>query len=409
MTEFKKQFAVPEDELKIRWEKCRDFLRTLVPDASGVMAFSRLQIYYLSGSLVNGVFWLPLEGEPVLFVRRSLDRAMLESPVKNIRAFKSYSHLAPIAKECGSPLTEIIGVESGGLTWQLGEMLTSRIKEVKFKPADKVFSFARSLKSEFELEIMRRTGELHHHALFNVLPGRIKTGMTEREISHIIWNVFFELGHQGLMRMQSYGEEIFLGHVSAGDSGIYPSSFNGPLGLRGEHPSTPCMGNASVTWKKGTPLSTDVGFVLEGYHTDKTQIYWGGNRESIPESVLSAQSFCEDMQSLAASMLKPGATPEAIYLAVLSEAEKRGFSEGFMGIGQSKVPFLGHGIGLAVDGFPPVAKGFDLEIQKGMVFAFEPKQSIPGVGMVGVENTFEVTADGCRSITGDDFSIIYID
>lgn len=408
MADFTKQLSTPEDELKIRWEKCRNFLRSMSPETGGLMAFSRLQIYYLTGTLVNGVFWLPLEGEPVLFVRRSIERAQIESAVKNIQSFKSYSNLEPIAKECGSPLTEVIGAESAGLTWQLGEMLTSRIKNSKFVPADKVFSSSRSLKSEYELEIMRRTGELHHHALFNVLPERIKPGMTEREIAHVIWNVFFELGHQGLMRMQSYGEEIFLGHVSAGESGNYPSSFNGPLGIRGEHPASPFMGNASVKWEKNTPLSTDVGFVLEGYHTDKTQVYWGGKSESIPNKVLEAQSFCEEMQALAVSMLKPGSTPEEIYLAVMKEVEKQGFSEGFMGIGPSKVPFLGHGIGLAVDGFPPIAKGFDLEIQKGMVFAIEPKQSIPGVGMVGVENTFEVTAEGCRSITGDDFSMVCV-
>jgi len=36
-----------------------------------------------------------------------------------------------------------------------------------------------------------------------------------------------------------------------------------------------------------------------------------------------------------------------------------------------------------------------------MVFALEPKKGIPGVGMVGVENTFVVTPGGGRSLTGD--------
>nr|WP_319780333.1 M24 family metallopeptidase [Maridesulfovibrio sp.] len=62
-----------------------------------------------------------------------------------------------------------------------------------------------------------------------------------------------------------------------------------------------------------------------------------------------------------------------------------------------------------MDGFPPIAKGFDLPIEEGMVFALEPKQGIPGVGMVGVENTFEVKAYGAESITGNDFDIICIE
>ncbi|PKL60203.1 MAG: peptidase M24, partial [Methanomicrobiales archaeon HGW-Methanomicrobiales-4] len=36
----------------------------------------------------------------------------------------------------------------------------------------------------------------------------------------------------------------------------------------------------------------------------------------------------------------------------------------------------------------------------GMVFALEPKKGIPDVGMVGIENTFVVTPNGGRSITG---------
>jgi Xaa-Pro aminopeptidase len=43
-----------------------------------------------------------------------------------------------------------------------------------------------------------------------------------------------------------------------------------------------------------------------------------------------------------------------------------------------------------------------------MVIALEPKIGIPGLGMVGVENTFEVTPGGGRSLTGQDFGIIFI-
>jgi Xaa-Pro aminopeptidase len=35
-----------------------------------------------------------------------------------------------------------------------------------------------------------------------------------------------------------------------------------------------------------------------------------------------------------------------------------------------------------------------------MVLALEPKKGIPGVGMVGLEDTFVVTPAGGRSLTG---------
>ena len=35
-----------------------------------------------------------------------------------------------------------------------------------------------------------------------------------------------------------------------------------------------------------------------------------------------------------------------------------------------------------------------------MVLALEPKRGVPGVGMVGTENTYLVTSGGGQSITG---------
>ncbi|NDV28684.1 Xaa-Pro peptidase family protein [Desulfovibrio sp. JC010] len=409
MSEFESNVVVPRSELEARWEKCRRFLPEVAPQAGGMLCFSRLQIYYLSGSFVNGAVWLPLEGEPVFFVRKSCDRANIESAIKNIVGFRSFKDLAPLAKQAGQPLSEVIAADTAGLTWQLGEMLTSRMSGYKFVPGDMVMARARALKSEWELEIMREVGHLHNTALVEVLPELIETGMSEMEISKYLWNIFFELGHEGHMRMQTFGAEIFLGHISAGDSGIYPSSFDGPLGLRGVHPASPFMGSGDKFWEKGAPLSVDCGFVMEGYHTDKTQVYWSGPKSSIPTGVLDAQYFCQDMQALAADHLYPGNLVSEVYAKVMEQAAKEGFMEGFMGIGECKVPFIGHGIGLTIDGFPPIAKGFDIPIEEGMVFALEPKQGIPGIGMVGVENTFEVTADGAECITGDDYDIICIE
>lgn len=409
MSDLESNVVVPRSELEARWAKCRRFLPEVAPLAGGMLCFSRLQIYYLSGSFVNGAVWLPLEGEPILFVRKSCDRANIESAMKNIVSFRSFKDLAPIAKELGQPLTEIIGAETAGLTWQLGEMLTSRMPEYKFVPGDKVLALSRAVKSEWELEIMREVGHLHHTALYEILPELLETGMSEMDIAKYLWNVFFELGHEGHMRMQTFNEEIFLGHISAGDSGIYPSSFNGPLGLRGVHPATPFMGSGDKFWEKDAPLSVDCGFVMQGYHTDKTQVYWSGPKSSIPKEVLDAQYFCQDMQALAADHLMPGTPVSEVYAKVMEQVEKEGFTEGFMGIGECKVPFIGHGIGLTVDGFPPIAKGFDIPVEEGMVFALEPKQGIPGIGMVGVENTFEITVDGPECLTGDDYDIICIE
>jgi Xaa-Pro dipeptidase len=401
--------VIPTEELALRHERCRCLLRELCPQAGGLLVFSRPQVYYLTGTLGMGCLWLPLEGEPLLLLRKGLDRAALEAPSIRCAGYRSYKDLPSLAAEAGVALPEVVAVDQGGLTWQLGELLASRLSSQRFVSGDLVLAIAQSLKSEWELQVMRLCGERHDLGLYDILPKVIKPGMNEREIAHLAWGVFFELGHQGIMRMSAFGEEAFLGHISAGDSGNYPSSFNGPLGLRGEHPAVPLMGYAGQLWQKGQPLSLDIGFQLEGYHTDKTQLYWSGSPGSIPAGVQSAHSFCVDVQAWLAENLRPGALVSELYAHCAKWAVKAGFGEGFMGLGENKVPFLGHGIGLAIDGYPAIAKGFDRPVEKGMVFALEPKHGIPGVGMVGVENTFEVTEQGAVCITGTRYDMVCVE
>ena len=55
-----------------------------------------------------------------------------------------------------------------------------------------------------------------------------------------------------------------------------------------------------------------------------------------------------------------------------------------------------------------IAEGFDEPLAGGMVLALEPKKGVPGVGMVGSENTYIVTSEGGRSITGNSPGLILV-
>jgi len=401
--------TLPAEEAALRLERCRTALEETAPRAGGIFVFSRLAIYYLSGTWAAGVLWLPKTGAPVLLCRKGAERARLESPFENIFPFRSYGDVEKLLADAGSPMTETAAVEMNGLSWSMGQLWASRVTGVKFVPGDKALALAMARKTEWELAKMRLCGARHHQGLYAELPKLIKPNMSEREVSHKAWEAFFRLGHQGQMRMGAQGEEIFLGHVSAGDSGNYPSVFNGPVGLRGEHPALPFMGSAGKIWKKGDILTCDIGFALDGYCTDKTQVYFAGPESKIPDAVKAGQDFCIRAQALLAENMKPGAAPSQLYAMVMDMAARENVTEGFMGLGGNKVSFLGHGIGLAIDGYPVIAKGFDAPLEEGMVLALEPKMGIEGVGMPGVENTFEVTPSGGRCITGDAYGIVCVD
>lgn len=399
---------IPAQELASRWDRCKKLLHQFIPQAQGILVFSRLNIYYFSGSFANGVFWLPLNGEPVLFCRRGDERAKIESSINHIYPFRSYRDIETILNDLGYSLPEVIAAEMNGLSWALSNNLTKHLHTQLFVPADKIIGMCRAKKSEWELSILREAGSKHGRCLTKLLPPFLHDGISELEICHKISELFFSEGHLGILRMENYGEEVFLGHISVGDSANYPSVFNGPVGLRGVHPATPHMGSAEVHWTKGKPLIIDNGFTLAGYITDKTQVYWLGGKENIPANAIEAHNFCIDLQNQITELLRPGTLPSEIWSRCLAKVERSEWSDGFMGRGKNKVFFVGHGIGLAIDEYPALANGFDLPLEEGMTLAIEPKIGIPGFGMVGVENTFEVTTEGGKCLTGEEFDIITV-
>ena len=398
---------LPLEEIRIRASRLREHLREFCPNASGMLIFSRLSIYYLSGSWANGLLWMPLEADPVLLCRKGIERSKLDSPLTQILEYKSYSQLPDLLQEAQTPLGEEVAAEMSGLPWSMGGLLQNRLPQISFVPGDAALNWTRAVKTKWELDKLRLAGARHDQALNDTLPELIRPGMTERAIALAVWDAFYEHGHQGMMRMQNPGEEIFLGHVAAGDSGNYPSVFNGPLGLRGCHPVLPFMGYAGKIWRAHEPLAIDCGFCLEGYHSDKTQIYWQDHSRVSAEAE-KAQDFCLQIQEFLADHLRPGAIPADLYRQCVKIALDNDLAAGFMGLGRNKVGFLGHGIGLAIDEWPVLAPSFERPLEENMVLALEPKMGLPGLGMVGVENTFLVTPQGGQSLTGERFGPTFI-
>lgn len=396
---------IPAGELLRRHERCRSLLAASVAEAGGLLLSSRLEIYYLTGTLANGLFWLPLSGDPVLLVRRGLERARLESGTAHIVPFRSYREIAAICTEAGSPLADCIAVDKAGFSWSMSELLQKHLGKTRFVSCDTVLRKARSVKSEWELTKLRLCGERHRRCLEEKLPMRLAIGMTELEIARLASAVFFEEGNGVAVRMYAHGEENY-GLLAVGDSGLYPTGYNGPLGARGLHPAIPYLGDAGTVWRSRSLMTVDIGFTVEGYNTDKTQIYWAGTPAAIPESLAVAHAVCRDIYQYCAENLKPGLVPSQLWREAREMAERAGQLKGFMGFGGNQVNFLGHGTGLTVDDLPVFADGFDEPLEKGMVVAIEPKIAVPGIGLTGVENTFEITDQGACSLTGNRIEII---
>ncbi len=395
----------PETECQTRLHKVRVQLGKVAPEADGLLVFSRLNIYYLTGTLASGVLWVPAQNtaQPVLLVRKGLARAQMESPVTQIFSFRSYSEL-PQYLPAGK-LT--VAAEMSGLTWAFSQMLISRTPDLTFVNGDAILTQARSVKTPWELAKLRTAGTLHRRAMEELLPARIHPGMDENTIARHVIDIYLSLGHGGLMRMNALGEEVFFGHVATGSSGNYPHYYNGPMGFRGIHPALPCLGSKTV-WEKNMPLTVDMAFNFEAYITDKTQCFFAGTDSAMPPKARAAYDLCVAVQEEAAKNLKPGAIPAEIWAKVQNLVAGSGFENAFMGLNANQVPFLGHSIGLCIDESPVIASPFLNPVEEGMVFALEPKIGIEGYAMVGLENTYEVTSHGAKSLTSSHNNPIFL-
>ena len=394
--------TIPLGDLEQRYARCRALLSQLQPGAGGLMTFSRTSIYHLTGTMGFGIFWLPMEGKPLLMVRKGFERACLESPHIAIAPFRSFGDLAGLAAEHGVPFSKTIAAEQSSLPWSLADLLRKKLPDVVFSEADTALAQARSIKTEWELGKMRLACAGHAKAVEEILPKKISPGMSEMEIAQITIEVFFSQGSCGMTRMNNYGQEMSLGHVSVGENGNFPTFYNGALGCKGLHPAAPFLGCTGSIWKHNCLLTHDAGFCYEGYNSDKTLNYFAGSPEAIPAKVKKAHDLCREIEAAVSGKMKPGAIPSELYRLSLDMAKTTEFADGFLGLGDSKVPFLGHSIGLCIDEWPVLAKNFDKPLQTGMTIALEPKIGLPGIGMVGVENTWEITESGaaCLSTTG---------
>jgi Xaa-Pro aminopeptidase len=193
-----------------------------------------------------------------------------------------------------------------------------------------------------------------------------------------------------------------MGVVVSGASALYPTSFNGPVGAEGPYPNSP----SGAGWKQlaaGETVMLDLVTMHNGYHADTTRTFFLGGEPT--DAARRGHDGCLEVARWIEERMRPGASCSDVFREVRSLVEKRGEPDGFMGFGENRVRFFGHGVGLELDELPVLAQRIELRIEPGMVVAVEPKAFLPGTGPVGIENTYVVTDDGCERLCPFDESL----
>ena len=391
---------VPKSELTDRMSRFVAQMDNASPDWEIALIFAKIHLYYFTGTMQDGMLVIPRNNDAVFWVRQSYERAREESLFPDIRKMNSYRDAAAVM----GALPKTVYLETDFVSLALFQRLQKYFPFTDVKALDAQVAYVRSVKSAYELSLMEHAGAIHRHVLEDCVPGLLVEGIDEVSLANDLYSLMVREGHQGIIRFGMFNE-MLLGQIGFGTSSITPTCVNTPGGNAGMHPAVPLMGCREKKLSSGDLVVIDIGCGYKGYQTDKTMTYMFG--KSIPEDAIRVHQQCVLIQDDVAALLKPGAIPSEIYTTIMEEQSPE-FLQNFMGFESHQVKFLGHGIGLWIDEMPVIAKGFDEPLQEGMVFAIEPKKGIKDVGLVGIENTFVVTRQGGRSITGKSKGLVEV-
>jgi len=388
-------------EIKNRITSLQD--RLAQAHVEGALILQKADLYYFSGTAQEAHLYVPAAGDPVLMVHKDVARARKESTLENIVTLSSPRNVTDLLRHNKTPLPKLLGMELDVLPANLYLFYKNLFAGTEIKDISRTIRQIRAVKSSFEIEMIQRAAQLTDRLMGSV-PELIHEGMPQIELAGNIESTARSLGHQGIVKMRLWGAEMFYGHIMAGPSAAVPSYLSSPTGGPGVSAAI-AQGPDFTPIMAGEPIIVDFMFTYNGYLSDHTRIFAISH---IPDDLSAAHQAMLDIQEMIKKIATPGTRAGDLYDKALEKAAELGYADHFMGTGDQRIRFVGHGIGVEVDEFPFLAKGQTLKLQEKMVIALEPKVILPGRGVVGIENTHVVTKNGLAQMAcfQDDITIV---
>ncbi len=309
----------------------------------------------------------PTEGEPMVRTDQPWDIAR----AKEISAFPDTAYSGLFAQDFGRVIRDRRYRRVAIDNWYLfpaREFMALRemALDAEFVPSH-LMSEVRRIKSEGELEIMRRSAALAVEAVETSLDA-VKVGANEYEVVLLCEEV---------MRR---GGDIELAGGSI--SGCGPNTSTGSW-----VPSR----TQSRAIEAGEWVMMDVCPRVDGYAGDISRHRVAGDVSDLDPRLKRMYDVALLMSEEVRKAIKPGVTGRELN----SLAEQIADGEGFLG---NKIGLLGHGLGLDIHDIPDFYYD-DSAISPGEVITVEPCLLLEGVGGVRIEDMVLVTDEGSETLT----------
>ena len=339
------------------------YLGLLTGEVDGLLLTSRYSRYYCAEhDIAEGVALITRAG-----CCYYTDFRYIEDAQKGIRNMqlkmvdKENTYVKLLNEDIAAFGVKTLGYEEEYLT--AGELAEYEKKlNASLVPMQQKISAFRAVKEPWELELMRKAQAIADQAFTEVL-GRVKAGMTEKQLQAELIYCLYKNGGEGL-------------------------SFD-PIVVSGPNTSLPHGVAGDRVIREGDFVTMDFGVLYKGYCSDMTRTvavgYATEEMKKVYDTVLQAQ-----LAGIAAT--KAGVTGKSVDAAARQVIEEAGFGE-YFGHG------YGHSLGLEVHESPNCNPREETVMQENMVCSAEPGIYLPGKFGVRIEDVVVFTADGCENIT----------
>ena len=354
---------------------------------------------YLTGSVVSGWIYVSGEGEPVYFPDRTVNRLSDYDPARVIPVRKP-EQIPAALESLGYRIDQHTALEKSYLTQvdyeRLSKLAPSGVSSVD---AGALMRQVRMTKTQGEIRLIRETAA-RHSEIYEIAPQLYEPGMTDLEWQYALEYEMRKRGWVGLFRTFGTQMESFSGSVIAGDNASCASPYDFTMGGRGVA-SFP-LGAAGHVIRPGESVMVDLAGDYTQYQSDCTRTYYVG---TLPDEAFRCHEISLRMHEWLEEVGEPGFPIGEIYNHCLHLAEQFGVADHFMG-DELRARYVGHGVGLEINELPILTGRWPGVLEEGMVIAFEPKIILPGVGALGIEDTYLVLPDGLECLTTPERTLV---
>lgn len=372
--------AFPQEEYEARLDKVRAEMER--EGLTHVIAYGNYadpgNITWLSGFFTrhgDSFVVVPLDGEPVLATNWVMHDEPMHSEIwttwiDDVRPCTPFTY--DLVQEVASAVQ---GTASGSLRVGFAGNRTVPVPVMNalrshqgadLEPADAILSAGRRIKSQLEIDTIRRAAEITGIGIRTAMALCVP-GVTERAASAALHGAMFAAG--------------------ADYPAFEPAVSSGPQRAGMKH--------CAPTWRafaEGDIVFIDTGAIVNGYYSDISRSVIVGEPTEEGRRLLAAG---EILYAELVKIAKPGTALSDLHDDAIRIAAELGYGEHYMPGG------FGHGIGCMLFEAPSLRYQVTTDVlETGMTFAFEPMIIVDGLGTAVVEDTMLVTETGIEPLSG---------